>query len=283
MNGNSHKELSVLKLYLLQDAVNKAKYKEGLPIGECAIPKYQPRKNMPNKFTTLCDLDGENCHENGYSLRFKGPGTEITLGARLNTTLDPITRKMGKLWDTKRTLPGKSKLGQNEFKQSYAAICFKSMVKETADGAMLREVKSKSKSTERKRKSYIVEVPYQVTDEATGETTTSTELAEIDTFFMIARVERSERGKLVNIAGEQQRFALCHLLKTKKENGFYILEYKSWQCIYLKQKLIIPFDDIGNSVNGIVTPPQTNQSGEVIERIVFKSHHTEYGDIYARD
>jgi len=157
------------------------------------------------------------------------------------------------------------------------------MVKERADGSIVREVKSKSKSTETKRKSYIVEVPYQVTDEATGEITTNIELAEIDMFFMIARVERSERDKLTSICGDQQRFALCHLLKTKKENGFYIVEYRSSGSAYLKKDLVIALGDIGNNVNGIVTPPQANQSGELIERIVFKTHHTDYGDIYARD
>ena len=190
---------------------------------------------------------------------------------------------MGELWDKQKSLPGNARLGQDQFKKAYGAIAFKSMVKETADGAILREVKSKSKSTERKRKSYLVEVPCHVTDENTGEITTSTELAEIDVFFMTARIERSERKKLINIAGDQQRFALCHLLKTRKDEDSYILDYRRWKNAYLQKNLVIPVSDIGRSVNGITTTLQPNQSGEVIERMVFKPHLTDHEDTYCKD
>ena len=100
---------------------------------------------------------------------------------------------------------------------------------------------------------------------------------------MIALVDRSIQGKAINIAGDQQRFALCHLLKTRKLSDLYILDYKLWENTYLQKNLVIPVSDIGRSVNGIMTTLQPNQSGEVIERMVFKPHLTDHEDTRCRD
>ena len=276
------------KYHILREVIERNKYEIGLPIEESVIPKYQPRKNMPERYNTLCDIDGEVIGNEGddtsYVLRFGGIGSEIVQSGRLNTGNDPIGNTMGELWIRQRTLPGNSRLSQDEFKISHGIIQFNSLAKERANGTVLcRLVKSKSKTRERKRISYLVEIPYQTIDQDTHEAITTTELAEVDILFMIARVDRSTQGKAINIAGDQQRFAQCHLLKTRKEGEFYILDYKRWENAYLQKNLVIPVSDIGRLVIGLMTTQQPSESGEVIERMVFKPHFTDHEDNFCKD
>lgn len=281
-NAVNFVEGSLVKWHLLREAIERQKLIVGMPLDQFSIPIYQPRKNIPKNSVTLCDIDGETTPGRGDSariFRFKGQGSEMKHSGRLNTGNDPIARKMGDLWSRETNLTGNSKLSQDEFKRSHAIIQFNSLVKEREDGAYVcGEVKSKSKTREMKRKSYIVEVAYQTADQVA-----TTGLAEVDTFFMIARVDRSTQGKAINIAGDQQRFALCHVLKTRKLSDLYILDYKPWENTYLQKNLVIPVSDIGRSVNGIMTTLQTSESGQVIERMVFKPHLTDHEDTYCKD
>ena len=277
---------SYAKMHLEMEALERHKYHLGIPNDESIIRKYQPRKDLPRRYNTISDLKGEwhTAHDGTmYVLLFKGAGSEMQIDGRLNTGTNPIGLKMGELWKQEQSLPGNSKLSQEEFKRLRGVIQYKSLIKEATDGEPIGGiVKSKSQTKERKRKSYIVEIPYQATDQQSGEIM-NTSIAEIDIFFMIARVDRSGQGKAINIVGDQQRYAMCHVFKTSKVRGSYILDYKRWESAYLQKNVVIPVSDIGMPVNGVTNTLKPNHRGEVIERMVFTPHDTEYRNTYYSD
>jgi len=272
--------------HLLKEACERQKHKINMPIHEHAVPRYYPRKNMPLKYTTLHDLDTDSYErlQNGTVLRFKGPGTESFYGGRLNTGTCPMAHVLGEMWSSHRRLLGNSRLSQQEFKASYAILEYASLVKETVDGShVVDEVKSKSKTRETKRISYIAEVPHMVRDEVSGEERSIVSLAEIESFFMIARVERSSQGKANNVVGDQKRFAVCHILDTSQEGTCHVLEYKQWKNAYLEKNKVISVRDIGRKVVGIRVTQEACAGEPATHRMVFKPHQTDYENIFSSD